>query len=177
MKKKGKVLLYHLPAGTESGDAVRRVLEHLSISLRVVGEHETGKKIRSLLLEDAEDKIEKAEGEPILVIEGLEQKELDSLLMELKKEGAKVPLKAVVTEHNRNWSFERLAGELKNENAYFALISELQLAIGKASLILQGGKKLRLEAAVSYAKQLISQQETEPKIILDAIVRLNKEML
>lgn len=54
---------------------------------------------------------------PAAVFCGLAQPELDGLLAVLRAAGAAIPLKAVVTAHNRAWPFGRLLDELTQEHA------------------------------------------------------------
>lgn len=54
---------------------------------------------------------------PAAVFCGLAQPELDGLLAALRATGAAIPLKAVVTAHNRAWPFARLLDELTQEHA------------------------------------------------------------
>lgn len=56
-----------------------------------------------------------AEGECV-IFSGISGKRLDMLLKELRREGADIPLKAVVTAHNQSQSIEWLIGELRKEH-------------------------------------------------------------
>lgn len=51
------------------------------------------------------------------VLCGLSGPELDGLLAAIRAAGAQIPLKAVVTAHNRAWPFARLMQELTEEHA------------------------------------------------------------
>ena len=62
----------------------------------------------------------------MLLLEGLRGSELNRFLDALRSRGAAVPLKAVVTEHNLNWSSLRLHRELKKEH--------MRLSAGKKSV-------------------------------------------
>ena len=48
---------------------------------------------------------------------GLSGPELDGLLAAIRAAGVQIPLKAVVTAHNRAWPFARLMEELTEEHA------------------------------------------------------------
>lgn len=58
------------------------------------------------------------ETEPMLVFCGLQNTVLDRFLAELRKNGIRIPLKAVMTETNRDWTLRKLYDELRGEHSY-----------------------------------------------------------
>ena len=54
--------------------------------------------------------------EPLLLFAGFDRKELDRALDLLKAAGVHIPLKAVCTPHNRQWSLAHLSKELSTEH-------------------------------------------------------------
>lgn len=55
--------------------------------------------------------------EEVMVLKQFSSQRLDQLLMNLRKAGVpKIALKAVLTEHNSNWTFYHLYQELKEEH-------------------------------------------------------------
>lgn len=57
--------------------------------------------------------------EPMLVLHGLSEAQLDALLAELKAADIRIALKAVTTPTNLRWSPMQLYAELKRERAAF----------------------------------------------------------
>ena len=55
--------------------------------------------------------------QPMLVFCGLSNRMLDSFLADMKARKIRVPIKAVLTEHNVSWTLRALYGELRGEHA------------------------------------------------------------
>lgn len=55
----------------------------------------------------------------MLLMVGFTNQRMDLLLSTLRKEGIRIPLKAVLTEHNISWSSMELYNELKKEHKKF----------------------------------------------------------
>ena len=60
---------------------------------------------------------EKPESE-CLLIAGFDRQALSDFVDALREKGARIPLKAIYTPHNRGWSFSQLISELKKEHEY-----------------------------------------------------------
>ncbi|MBO4866414.1 MAG: DUF3783 domain-containing protein [Ruminococcus sp.] len=56
--------------------------------------------------------------EELLIFSGLDSKDLNKAVTMLRSKGCDVPLKAMVTPHNRDWTVSALAGELAREHEY-----------------------------------------------------------
>lgn len=63
--------------------------------------------------------LEEPFSEEMLLMVGFTSQRMDLLLSTLRKEGIRIPLKAVLTEHNINWSSIELYHELKQEHEKF----------------------------------------------------------
>ena len=59
-----------------------------------------------------------APSEECLLIAGFDRQPLSDLVDLLRETGVRIPLKAVYTPHNREWSFTQLVAELKKEHEY-----------------------------------------------------------
>ena len=55
--------------------------------------------------------------QPMLVFCGLPNRVLDGFLADMKARKIRVPIKAVLTEHNVSWTLRALYGELRGEHA------------------------------------------------------------
>lgn len=69
--------------------------------------------------------------EPMMVFHGLSNMHLDSLLKELRKAGIRIPLKAVLTQHNILWDSIVLYKELSEEHEKFKEIEALNETLKK----------------------------------------------
>ena len=58
--------------------------------------------------------------EPVMIFCAFPPDQLDAALDALRAQGLSAPLKAVLTQTNRTWSFARLAGELQAERESIA---------------------------------------------------------
>ncbi len=66
---------------------------------------------------EASDKEPAPMNQPMLVFCGLPNRVLDGFLAEMKARKVRVPIKAVLTEHNVSWTLRALYGELRGEHA------------------------------------------------------------
>lgn len=117
---RAKVLLYRI--GTESGRdrALRVVLRERKLLTLDVTEAQLGETVGRLVSTNAAA----APGAPpkaapeaeFMLLCALGDRQLDRLLAAMRRAGAVVPYKAVLTEQNRNWTMERLIGEVVREH-------------------------------------------------------------
>lgn len=56
--------------------------------------------------------------EELLIFSGLDSKDLNKAVTMLRSKGCDIPLKAMVTPHNRDWTVSALASELAGEHEY-----------------------------------------------------------
>lgn len=116
-----KALLYRLGEETETGRALRAVLRErkiltLTVEARQLAET-AGKLASSNAAAGADGAASSAAPETeFLLLCGLGDKQLDRLLADLRRAGVKVPYKAVLTEHNRDWPLGKLIAEVAREH-------------------------------------------------------------
>lgn len=113
-----RVLGWALPEADRA--ALAEACRQAGLDLRLVAPAETGLAVGRLcgLPEGPADAAPlPAAATPAAVFCGLAGPELDRLLAGLNAAGARIPLKAVVTAHNRAWPFGRLLEELAQEHA------------------------------------------------------------
>jgi len=107
-----RILLYNIPA--EKAGLIRIAAYRLGLSCVSVPPEDFGRALGDLL--GLPGYAADSEAEPF-ADEMLVMEELSSgLLDELRRLGATVPLKAVVTEHNVSWSASRLCREVRAEH-------------------------------------------------------------
>ena len=59
-------------------------------------------------------------GEELLIFSGLENAQLNTAVSQLRRHGCIIPLKAMVTPHNKEWTVSALARELASEHEYMS---------------------------------------------------------
>ncbi len=115
-----KALLYHLNADTETGRALRVVLLTQKILTLTVREEQTGETVGRLASSNAAAADAPAPESPpqeaFMLLCALGDRQLDRLLAAMRRAGVSVPYKAVLTEHNRDWTFCRLVTEVVREH-------------------------------------------------------------
>lgn len=114
-----KVLLYHLDSDTETGRALRAVLAEQKIFTLTVREEQAGETVGRLVATNAAASaptLEDAPKEAFMLLCSLGDKQLDRLLAAMRRAGVFVPYKAVLTEHNRDWTFAALITEVVREH-------------------------------------------------------------
>ena len=105
----------------EHEEALGRLADELGVPLRRAEPEESGQTVGYLTgwPGSARREADAGESEPCLVMSGLPEKTLDTLLLRLKGNGINIPLKAVVTPANRGWTLEQLTRELRREREAF----------------------------------------------------------
>lgn len=117
---RAKVLLYHI--GNESGRdrALRDVLRERKLLTLDVTEAQLGETVGRLASTNAAvvpDVPPKAAPEAeFMLLCDLGDRQLDRLLAAMRRAGAAVPYKAVLTERNRSWTLEKLIREVAREH-------------------------------------------------------------
>lgn len=115
------ILLFNI-----EGEKLRRIgaiAEDLGIACRSVEAKDQHKPLGELVgLVESFPKPERIEpfSEEMLVIYELDEQTFSALLHMLRRDGAAVALKAIVTEHNLLWSAAKLGRELAEEHARMA---------------------------------------------------------
>ena len=117
---RARVLLYGLPKETPADSAAREILAALGVAATEVAPYQLLQQVGVLAGyegEEAQLYFGRAPQEPVLVMAGFSSAQLDGLLAALRRAGIVIPLKAVLTEHNRSWSLLALIEELQREHA------------------------------------------------------------
>lgn len=158
------VLLYQLDGKEENGKKVHGVLEHLGIGWREI----TGEMVSLPLgacagLPEFQREAESdahwtlPEGGALVMV-GFTDSRMNALLAGLKQAGARVRFKAVMTQHNRNWPFGKLLGELGKEESVMRVLIPLRKRLSRAKALppetLPETKRAALAAAVRRARML-----------------------
>lgn len=115
-----RALLYGLPGDTPAGGAARAVFARLGVAVTEVPPHRLLQPVGVLAgCGGAEGPrfFGRAPEEAALVLAGFSPALLDAALGALRQSGVLIPLKAVLTEQNQNWSMLALIGELRREHA------------------------------------------------------------
>ena len=110
----GELLLFNIQ-DPEKKTAIRLTALRLGLRCREILPERQGETLEELLSGDAANPAQpegEAFADELLLMHGLAQAEFHELLDTLRREGQSVRLKAVVTEHNRKWTAQRLHREL-----------------------------------------------------------------
>ena len=130
--KREQVLLYGLGQETERGARLHTLLQELRIPAREVRATELGETLGAVAGYPGYARTGipyegSAQEEPFLVMRDLDGKRLDELLRRMREEGiGPIPLKAVVTATNRDWTFLALMDELREEHRVMGAWRQLQ---------------------------------------------------
>lgn len=120
----GPCILYYNPLPLADLSRLRAAVAALDAQLRVVPAGQLGQSIGFLAgLPDCPERpatAAVAPPEPVMIFCAFAPDRLDAALDALRAQGLSAPLKAVLTQTNRTWSFARLAGELQAERESIA---------------------------------------------------------
>lgn len=115
-----ETVLYYDPRGGEQTAVLKSILVQMGARIKNVAPEAVGQTVGCLLGRKGFDARENPEAptlaEPMLVLDGFNDKRLEILLREMKKHGVSVPYKAIVTETNIGWIFHQLYEELAREH-------------------------------------------------------------
>ena len=110
----GELLLFNIH-DPEKKTAIRLTALRLGLRYREILPERQGETLEVLLSGKAANPAQpegEAFADELLLMHALSQAEFHELLDTLRREGQSVRLKAVVTEHNRKWTAQRLHREL-----------------------------------------------------------------
>lgn len=116
---RAKALLYHLGEESETGRALRAVLEEQNILTLSVGEEALGETVGRLASTNGEPGAGVPERVPeaaFMLLCALGDRQLDRLLAAMRRAGVFVPYKAVLTATNRDWTLGALIDEVVREH-------------------------------------------------------------
>ena len=110
------ILLFNI-TDPEKRTAIRLTALRLGLAWRDIAPEAQWQTLEILLQGDGAPASADGEAfsEELLVMEALSGEQFHGLLDTLRREGQNVRLKAVVTEHNRQWTAQRLYRELRAE--------------------------------------------------------------
>ena len=122
MAARKELVLYYTPEKSDADRLLKGVLVRMGVRIRNLTPEQTGEKIGALAgLAGCEEQTDAPEApaifEKMLILHGFSQQRLQELLAGLRK--AKVPpipLKAMVTEHNADWTLYELYQEIRKEH-------------------------------------------------------------
>lgn len=135
MAVRGSVLLYNF-ADKERTDKVKFIFVLMGIKIKAVEKTDYLQKIGALAGVEGiarTEEVYEGEGfeEEMLVLNHLTDSQMNRMLAYLKKEGIKIPLKAVLTPTNVNWNTLELYKELVREHEEMEKMIAAQKAAGK----------------------------------------------
>lgn len=119
-------LVWNYGTEQEGWNALSAACEHAGLALRCVNANEAGQTIGWLCgIPGASEAatlqlVDKDAYPAALILNGLDRKQLDAFLDELRAGGVRIPLKAMVTATNQNWTLASLLQELIRERDAFA---------------------------------------------------------
>lgn len=118
-------ILYYNPLPLADLSRLRAAVAELGAELRVVPRGQLHQSIGFLAgfpgcPERSAEASSAAPAEPVMIFCGFDPDRLDAALDALRQRGLSAPLKAVLTQTNKTWSFSRLAAELHSERSAIA---------------------------------------------------------
>lgn len=161
------ILLYHLNEEMPKGGQLRKLAENMGIKAVTIAEKDLGQKLGALALsghssETTESYSGPAPQDELMIFCGFSRSCLDRFLSRCRQEGIEpVSLKAVLTEHNREWKVIDLFSELKKEHELFEKYHRLQQLL-QAANGLNGEKKIQADRLAEKCK--IAMEKNEPDI-------------
>ena len=127
MKMQESAVLFAL--SRKHQEKAKEILEKLSIRVRISGREDLPQTVGFLagctgFRQKTPEQLEvpRKEAEeffPAMIMAGLTDSKLDRVLAALRNAGIQIPLKAVVTSTNQNWTLSQLLRELEREHAAF----------------------------------------------------------
>ena len=109
-----ELLLFNI-ADPEKRTALRLMSLRLGLQCQEIPIEQQGRTIEELLNGTADESVKSAEQpftDELMLMHSLTQEDFHTLLDTLRREGQSIRLKAVVTDHNRKWTAQRLHREL-----------------------------------------------------------------
>ncbi len=149
MAKGAKVLIYNIDAAAPKGTKLRNALRISGADCRSLTVADSSQVLGYLLGLDgfAENPPPREpSGGEALIFYNFTRQGLDRLLAALKRAGIRIPLKAVVTEHNVQWTVAKLLGELEQEHLLMQSWQRLSTCVkqykGKDRELMKAAKEL-----------------------------------
>jgi len=169
MKQSDERVLYYGLSDEKQEALLLSLLADLGVRARQVRQSDLKKTVENLAGYNAVDafsgdeaiEVSTAPADSILVMAGLSDTRINELLTGIRQTaGLSIALKAVLTEHNRSWTFAALAAELRQEHALMQLFMALQQVVRQAEQQLnkpgQAVDRQRIQDAVRRAQQVLT---------------------
>lgn len=119
-----EAVFYYTPAPSDKETALRALCARLGIRFKVIAPDQAGQKLGALvgLPGFAAEEVPAASlADEVLILHRFADRKIDVFLAAMRKADIpRIALKAVVTEHNADWSLTALAAELQREHDEFA---------------------------------------------------------
>ena len=117
---RAKVLLYRIGEESERDRALRAVLREAKLLTLDIADAQLGETVGRLVSTNAaavpDTPPETVPETEFMLLCALGDRQLDRLLAAMRRAGAAVPYKAVLTEQNRRWTLEKLIREIVREH-------------------------------------------------------------
>lgn len=168
MAKGAKVLIYNIDSASPKGVKVRNTIRVCGAACQTLHAQDSVQVLGFLLGLDGYTQNQNPAADNLAVGEALifynfTKQELDRLLSALKRAGITIPLKAVVTEHNINWTVTALIGELEQEHRLMSTWQKLSARVKQY----KGGDKV----LVKEAKELLSSHSPDARKLEEMLAR------
>ena len=115
-----KVLLYHLGEDSDTGCRLRDILREKKLLILTAEETHLSQTVGELVsgntLPSGDGAAGAAPDASFALLCGLGDRQLDRLLAAMRRNGVHVPYKAVLTEHNRDWTLGQLIDAVVQEH-------------------------------------------------------------
>lgn len=169
MANGAKVLVYNIDFSNPRGEKLRNIVRICGAVCQSLCGKDSCQTLGYLLGLDGFGECLKLE-EPVageaLIFYHFTKQELDRILAALKRAGIFIPLKAVVTEHNVNWTVARLLAELEQEHRLMTAWQKLSACVKKY----KGTDK----TLVKEAKAMLAAHAPEEEALMGMIARFEK---
>lgn len=118
----GEMVIFYHPCKVSYLVKLKGVLVQMGIRIRDLGPESAGQKVGFLAGIQGYDRVEGEEGlgeihGEMMILKNFTSDRMNELFARMKKAGIpRIPLKAVVTEYNADWTLQELYVELKKEH-------------------------------------------------------------
>ena len=179
----GSALYYGLKS-LQQEYLLRQLLAGMDLRWKKINQSELTCSLASLVAQDTAaipDELAASMEEPessILLLDQLSDEQINTLLTKIRQtKGLHIDSKAVVTKHNRYWTFLELAAELKREQVYMRRFMALRALVGKGEEILATDKPDEiLQGLLEQAKQLLAAAQSGEEIDQDRFMSTGREL-
>lgn len=170
MAKGAKVLIYNIDSASPKGVKVRNTIRVCGAACQTLHTQDSGQVLGFLLGLDGYTQHPATDNHAVgeaLIFYNFTKQELDRMLSALKRAGITIPLKAVVTEHNINWTVATLIGELEQEHRLMNIWQKLSACVKQY----KGGDK----EMIKEAKELLSSHSPDIQKLDEMLARFEQK--